>query len=110
MYHRIVGWFGWLCLTSHRQGGHLEAAPPFTVPCGGREARFLHRPYWESNPGSLRGSQLRNRCATPAPIELYFDNLNTSIVKRMISIYLVFWFDIIVYFGISTVGFCDSDR
>ena len=27
---------GWLCLTSHRQRGHLETAPPFTVPCEGR--------------------------------------------------------------------------
>ena len=31
--------FGWLCFTSHRQRGHLETAPPFTVPCEGREAR-----------------------------------------------------------------------
>ena len=38
----------WLCLTSHRQRGHLETAPPFTVPCEGREARFLHRPNWDS--------------------------------------------------------------
>ena len=30
---------GWLCLTSHRQRGHLETAPPFTVPCEVREAR-----------------------------------------------------------------------
>ena len=30
---------GWLCLTSHRPRGHLETAPPFTVPCEGREAR-----------------------------------------------------------------------
>ena len=30
---------GWLCLTSHRQRGHLETAPPFTVPCEGGEAR-----------------------------------------------------------------------
>ena len=28
-----------LCLTSHRQRGHSETAPPFTVPCEGREAR-----------------------------------------------------------------------
>ena len=28
-----------LCFTSHRQRGHLEKAPPFTVPCEGREAR-----------------------------------------------------------------------
>ena len=29
---------GWLCFTSHRQRGHLETAPPCTVPCKGREA------------------------------------------------------------------------
>ena len=29
---------GWLCLTSHRQRGHLETATPFTVPSEGREA------------------------------------------------------------------------
>ena len=35
-----AGWLvGWLCLTSHRQRGYLETAPPFTVPCEGREAR-----------------------------------------------------------------------
>ena len=33
-YFRLVGWF---CFTSHRQQGHLERAPPFTVPCKGRE-------------------------------------------------------------------------
>ena len=50
-----VGWLvGWLCLASHRQLGHLETAPSFTVPCEGHEARFLHRPHQESNPGSLR--------------------------------------------------------
>ena len=58
---------GLLCLTSHRQRGHLETAPPFTVPCEGLEAKFLHRPHRESNPGWLRGSPLHNRCATPAP-------------------------------------------
>ena len=26
----------------HRQPGHLETAPPFTVPCEGCEARFSH--------------------------------------------------------------------
>ena len=26
-------------LMSHRQRGYLETAPPFTVPCEGREAR-----------------------------------------------------------------------
>ena len=28
-----------LCLTSHRQRGHSETAPLFTVPCEGHEAR-----------------------------------------------------------------------
>ena len=32
---------GWLCFTSHRQRGHLETAPQFTVPCEGHEARFF---------------------------------------------------------------------
>ena len=27
-----------LCFTSLQQRGHLETAPPFTVPCEGREA------------------------------------------------------------------------
>ena len=35
-FYKLVGW---LCLTSHRQRGHLETAPPFTVPCEGRGAR-----------------------------------------------------------------------
>ena len=29
----------WLCLASHRQRGHLETVPPFSVPCEGRVAR-----------------------------------------------------------------------
>ena len=30
---------GCLCLASHRQRGHLETAPPFTVPCEGRQGK-----------------------------------------------------------------------
>ena len=33
------GLFICMCLTSLQQRGHLEMAPPFTVPCEGREAR-----------------------------------------------------------------------
>ena len=40
IYLAFSGLVGWLCFTSHRQRGHLETAPPFTVPCEGREARF----------------------------------------------------------------------
>ena len=58
---------GWLCLTSHRQQGHLETAPPFTVPCEGREARWIHHFDRELNPGPSHGSPLRYRCATQAP-------------------------------------------
>ena len=57
---------GWLCFTSYRQRGHLETAPPFTAPCEGREARFLHRSHRKSNPGPSRGSPLHYRCASPA--------------------------------------------
>ena len=47
----LVDMVGWLCFTSHRQRGHSEAVPPFTVPCEGHEAWFLHPTHWESNPG-----------------------------------------------------------
>ena len=66
---------GSLCLTSHLQRGHLETTTPFTVPCEGREARFLHRPLQESNPGPVRGSPLQNRCATPDPRKNVLYNL-----------------------------------
>ena len=61
-----------LCLlfTSHRQRGHLETAPPFTVPCEGREARFLHHSHQESNPGSSRGSSIHYRRAAPVLMTL----------------------------------------
>ena len=39
----------------------LETVTPFTVPCEGREARFLHRSHRESNPGPSRGSPLHYR-------------------------------------------------
>ena len=52
----------WLCIMSHRQRGHLETAPPFTVPCEGRGAQFLHCSHWESNPGPSCGSPLYYRC------------------------------------------------
>ena len=35
---------GWLCFTSHRQLGHLETAPPFTVPCEGHKRKFYTIP------------------------------------------------------------------
>ena len=38
------------------------------TPCEGREARFLHRSYRESNPGPSRGSPLHYRCATLGPL------------------------------------------
>ena len=61
----LFNWLvGWLCLTFHQQRRHLETVPPFTVPCEGREARFLHRSTG-SNPGPSRGSPLHYRCATP---------------------------------------------
>ena len=60
---------GWLCFTSHRQRGHLEMAPPFTVRCEGREARLLHRTHRELNSEPSRGSPLHYRCATQAPIQ-----------------------------------------
>ena len=65
----------WLCFTSHRQRGHLETAPPFTVPCKGREARFLHPSHWELNPRPSRGSPLHYHCAMPAPLYVCIINI-----------------------------------
>ena len=61
---KAVAWLVVFYVPSTR--GHLETARPFTVPCEGREARFLHCSNRESNPGSSRGSPLHYRCATPA--------------------------------------------
>ena len=63
---------GWLCLMSHRQRCHLEMAPPFTVPCEGREARLIHRSDRELNPRPSHGSPLRYRCATQAPLYIIY--------------------------------------
>ena len=73
-----------LCFTSLQQRGHLESAPPFTVPCEGREARFLHGSHRESNPGPSRGSPLRYRCATQAPLirnEIKFEFKESSKIR-----------------------------
>ena len=62
------GWLvGCLCFTSHRQQGHIETEPLFTVPCEGSEVLFLHRSHRESNPGSSRGNPLHYCSAMPAP-------------------------------------------
>ena len=58
---------GWLWFTSHQQRGHLETAPPLTVPCKGHEVWFLHRSNRELNPRPSHGTPLHNRCTKPAP-------------------------------------------
>ena len=58
----------WLCLASHRQQGYFGTTPPFTVPCEGHEAKFLHCSHWVLNPGLSRGRPLHNSCTTPAPL------------------------------------------
>ena len=61
---------------------------PFTVPCGGREARFLHRSHRELNPGPSRGSPLHHRIASWAPFKIrgphherFTDQSKSSICK-----------------------------
>ena len=55
-----------LCFTSLQQRGHLEMAPWFTVPCEGREARWINRSHRNSNPGRSCGSPLHYRGAKQA--------------------------------------------
>ena len=45
IYSSMLRLVGWLCLMYNRQQGHLDTASPFTIPCEGREARFLHPPH-----------------------------------------------------------------
>ena len=40
-----LGLVGWLCFTSHRQQGHLETAPPFTIPSFQRMWSSVFTPY-----------------------------------------------------------------
>ena len=58
---------GWL---AHRQQGHLETALPFSVPCEGREALFLHCSHRESNPG--RCVAVHYTTAAPPQLHLSF--------------------------------------
>ena len=62
----------WLCFTSHRQLGHLEMAPPFTVPWEGCEARFL----------PTRNQNLGHRVAvhytTAAPCQLHCNPMRVN--------------------------------
>ena len=64
---KLLNLYSWLCFMSIQQRGQLETAPPFTVPCEGCEARFLHRFHRESNLGPSCVSPLHYHCTTPAP-------------------------------------------
>ena len=52
---------GWLCITSHRQRGHLETVPPFTVPCEGSEAPFYTVPIGNRTPSRRVAVHYRKR-------------------------------------------------
>ena len=56
-----------LCLTSHRQRGHLETAPHLLSLSKDVKLGNIYCSNRESNPGPSRGSPLRYRCATQAP-------------------------------------------
>ena len=78
---KVVWLVGCLGFTSNRQRGHLEMAPPFNVPCEGREARLIHRTHRQSNPRPSRGSPLHYCCATPAP-----SGNRTQVLEWLISL------------------------
>ena len=59
----------WLCFTSHRQRGHLETVPPFTVHCEGREARFYTVPTGNRTPG--RRVAVHNTTAAPRKLHYW---------------------------------------
>ena len=59
---------GFVYIASHQQRGRLDTVPPFTVPCGRREAQYVHQSQRELNPGASRGRPVHNCCAAPAPL------------------------------------------
>ena len=48
---------------------------PCTVPCEGREARFLHCTPWESNPRPSRGSPLLYTTAAPRQLPAWHSSI-----------------------------------
>ena len=62
-------------------------APPFTVPCEGREAWFLQRSYGELNPRPPCGSPLLNHCATPTPQMFKIPNNHIEVSNSCIDRY-----------------------
>ena len=90
-YWELLNWcrlVGWLCFMSPWQRGNLEMAPTFTVPYGGREARFLHRSHRESNPWLSCGSPLHYHCIKPAPQKI---DVNAVTMICMQMMYTLLW-------------------
>ena len=65
---------GWLCFTSHR-GGDLEAAPPFTVLCKGRETFTSFPPGIEPRPVAWQSITLPLYHTSSSPL---FGNIGTG--------------------------------
>ena len=75
-----------------------------TVPCEGREVRFLHSTHRESNPGPSRGSPLHYHCATQAPLTLIrqiqmYQTYGYTIFDVNACIYLFYYTDCISMFN-----------
>ena len=64
-YFKLVGWL--VVFNAPSTVRSFRDGTPFTVPCEGREARFLNRTHQGTNPVPSRDSPLHTRCATPAP-------------------------------------------
>ena len=74
---------GWLCLTYHRQRGHLETAPSFTVPCEGCEGPFLQRPHHRESNHGLKQSNKKSEVHSDFFSELYLTKKkNWSVSER----------------------------
>ena len=76
-YHAVGTRQSWLGFTSHQQRCHLETAPPFTVPCKGREVRFLHVPTGNRTPGR----RMVVHYSTAAPRQLHTLDLTCHIIQ-----------------------------
>ena len=59
------------CVLHPIKRGHLQTAPPLTVPCKGREARLLHHSHRKCTPG--RRVAVQYMYTTAAPHKLHSD-------------------------------------
>ena len=96
-----------LCLTSHRQRGHLETALPFTVPCDGRGVRgFYTVPTGNQTPDHRVAVQALCH-PTPAPRSAADTRQKATVASTDVSRDHMFRFDVTLSIYLSQFDYVD---